>query len=244
MLALDLSVIAKAWKADLQHVDPIEFLPRLVALFRDERIRGKYFINSAGRSGIHQAALYRGWRLRLPGFNPANPPGLSFHEYDLPHRKWAIAVDFGIVHGNGGTWAELHAVAAEYGFHFPYVARFKNPEPWHAELRPGRGPIPTQQTVLEEDEDEMPKPDQVTSACGAPGGGTWRVTYEGGVHTKGGSPYFGSIGDLIRLGVFSGARDFIKIEPAGPTREDGYRIIRLDGDGYVFNLQWARDNGL
>jgi hypothetical protein len=27
-----------------------------------------------------QAALYRGWLRRLPGFNPANPPGFSSHE--------------------------------------------------------------------------------------------------------------------------------------------------------------------
>lgn len=53
-----------------------------------------------------QAQLYNGWLRHLPGYNPANPPGLSTHElfndgaaYAVPRgaplRYWQVGMDWG-----------------------------------------------------------------------------------------------------------------------------------------------------
>jgi len=214
MTSIDLSVINRSWKADLEHLDPVEYLPRLAALFADARIQGRYYVNFAARSYLRQAALYRGWQLRLPGFNPANPPGTSLHEYGLPDREYAFAVDINITEGRGGSWAELHIVAGSYGFHFPFANRKTNPEPWHAQLRPGRGPIPLTK------EQAMGKAiEPIGSATRTQGGGAI-VGRRGHVYAFGGAPHFGGWAE----------------DQAGPTNRSGRDCITLvwteDGGGY------------
>jgi len=231
----DESGIWRKRTASLDHYD-VEFFNRAVALWRDSRIADRYYVLSGSRSSVHQAALYA---LFLAGGNPANKPGTSDHEWG--GGKGAKAMDIHPFSDLGGSFGELHAVAPEYGFQFPYANRKTSAEPWHMAFKPGRGPLPKQ--IIQE-EDEVPRPDQVVAACGAPGGGTWRLTYDGGLLTKGSAPYFGSIGDLVRLKQFNGSREFIDIEPVGVTKEAGYRIIRADGDAYVFDLEWARDHGI
>lgn len=48
----------------------------LVSCYRGDQATG--LLKRLGKST--QAMLYRGWLRRLPGFNPANPPGQSTHE--------------------------------------------------------------------------------------------------------------------------------------------------------------------
>lgn len=105
-------------------------------------------------------------------------------------------------------------------------------------VQPVSQPTPTQ--VASQEDDEMPKPDQFVDACPAPGGGSWRLQYNGGIHTED-SPFFGSPFDIKG---YTGPREFLSIDPAGPTRDDGYKVVRIDGKVFHFNLQWARDNGI
>jgi GH24 family phage-related lysozyme (muramidase) len=97
---------------------------------------GGLAVYSAGRSTRRQAELYAGWVARRPGYNPANPPGTSWHEYDedgeagddLPSGPWAYAVDFDTSGRSGRALEELRAVAAEFGLCFPVAS-----EEWHAQ---------------------------------------------------------------------------------------------------------------
>lgn len=85
---------------------------------------------SAARSTKRQAELRRGWELRLPGYNPANPPGTSWHEYGegIPGGPWAMAVDWDTSGRSGAALGALRARAGEFGFCFPVPD-----EDWHAQ---------------------------------------------------------------------------------------------------------------
>lgn len=74
---------------------------------------------SAGRSTTRQAELYDGWVRGLPGYNPANPPNTSWHEYGegLTGGRWTLAVDFNPPYPHGAA-----------GLCFPIPS-----EPWHAQ---------------------------------------------------------------------------------------------------------------
>ena len=87
-------------------------------------------VYSAGRSTQRQAELSRGWELRLPGYNPANPPGTSWHEFGegIPGGRWTLAVDFDTSGRSGAALAALRARAAEFGLCFPVAS-----EEWHAQ---------------------------------------------------------------------------------------------------------------
>lgn len=99
--------------------------PRVEALIRAcPHVIG---ITSAWRSRAEQQRLYDGWVRRLPGFNPANPPGTSKHETTTPDgRPAAEAADLNYPTTEARTWAHEHA--ATFGLHFP-IRR----EPWHVE---------------------------------------------------------------------------------------------------------------
>lgn len=105
-------------------------------------------ITSAWRSRAEQQRLYEGWKKRLPGFNPANPPGVSKHEHTLPDgRPGANACDLSYPGGKKAVaWAHEHA--AEFGLHFP-IRR----ENWHAESngRPFQEPEPAAPPIEEDD---------------------------------------------------------------------------------------------
>jgi lysozyme len=69
-----------------------------------------------------QAMLYSGWLRRLPGFNPANPPGRSTHELrsdgvayrgpvGRPIKAWGCGLDF-----NDGAVPKLIAAAKHRGW--------------------------------------------------------------------------------------------------------------------------------
>lgn len=106
-------------------------------------------ITSAWRSRAEQQRLYDGWRARRPGFNPANPPGMSRHEDTDGGRPAANAADLDYPNGSGRAfgvaWAHQHA--ARFGLHFP-IRR----EDWHVESN-GRPFTPPQ-------EDDDMKPDE------------------------------------------------------------------------------------
>jgi|GEM_PF-3840660 GH24 family phage-related lysozyme (muramidase) len=87
-------------------------------------------VYSAGRSTQRQAELRRGWELRLPGYNPANKPGTSWHEYGegIPGGRWALAVDFDTSGRSGAALRSLRARASEFGLCFPVPD-----EEWHAQ---------------------------------------------------------------------------------------------------------------
>jgi hypothetical protein len=76
-------------------------------------------VYSGGRSTVRQGELYDGWVRRLPGYNPANPPGTSWHEYGpgIPGGRWTLAVDFEEPYPHGAP-----------GLCFPIPK-----EPWHAQ---------------------------------------------------------------------------------------------------------------
>lgn len=87
-------------------------------------------ITSAWRSRMEQQRLYDGWKKRLPGFNPANPPGMSRHEDTLDGEPASNACDLAYPPGTARAAAVrwVHANAKHYGLHFP-IRR----EDWHAE---------------------------------------------------------------------------------------------------------------
>lgn len=85
-------------------------------------------ILSGYRSKAQQQALYDGWKQGLPGFNPANKPGFSNHE-------WGRAADFMGEVDTFGT-AE-HTWMVEHGPAHGWVWGEAKAEPWHFTYYPG-----------------------------------------------------------------------------------------------------------
>lgn len=84
-------------------------------------------LNSGFRSYPEQKLLSDGWQRRLPGFNPANPPGFSNHQN-------GIAFDFDVGAGPGNRtydWMARNATA------FGFVRTVKR-EVWHWEFLPAK----------------------------------------------------------------------------------------------------------
>lgn len=82
-------------------------------------------LNSGFRSYPEQKQLSDGWQRRLPGFNPANPPGFSNHQN-------GIAFDFDVGAGPGNRpydWMARNAT--QFGF-----VRTVKREVWHWEFMP------------------------------------------------------------------------------------------------------------
>ena len=95
-----------------------ELVPRAKAMIQEARDGGLTVkVENAFRTYAKQAFLHDGWEARLPGFNPADPPGYSAHQ-----RGDALDLAF-------GDEAEREKFAAEiapkYGFTRP------TPERWH-----------------------------------------------------------------------------------------------------------------
>ena len=87
-------------------------------------------IISGFRSYASQLRLYLGWVNRLPGFNPANPPGSSKHEASGGF-KVARAADTYIAGVPFWTWCARHGLRDE-----AHAAGLRQPyphEPWHVE---------------------------------------------------------------------------------------------------------------
>lgn len=82
-------------------------------------------LNSGFRSYPEQQVLSDGWQKRLPGFNPANPPGHSNHQNGL-----AFDIDVGAGPGNA-TYNWLAGNATGFGF-----VRTVRREVWHWEYLP------------------------------------------------------------------------------------------------------------
>jgi len=80
-------------------------------------------VNSGWRSSQEQKRLYEGYVHHRPGFNPANPPGSSYHEAVPFGRPGGLAADL------SGDLGAAHARANEFGLHFPIV----RVEPWHCQ---------------------------------------------------------------------------------------------------------------
>lgn len=127
--------------ADLEHLHPV---------FRSRVIATGVAVASGARSTARQKELYDGWVARLPGYNPANPPGTSWHEYGngIPGGVWALAVDFEEPYPHGAP-----------GLIFPIAG-----EPWHAQpseiSEPSRvngadSRLPVQPVVLSNKETSM-----------------------------------------------------------------------------------------
>ncbi len=185
---------------------------------------GRLWVNSASRSSVEQQQLWDRWVEGLRrygsrdkaiqrGIYPANPPGRSKHEL-AP----AEAVDVGCAMEDRALRDEL---AQKCGLLQPIYK-----EPWHMENN--------LKVVLsiEGDDDEMPKPDSRVDACLAPGGGTWVLTYDGGVRAEQGAPFYGSYPGLPP-NERQGTRNFIAIERQG----GGYTVIADDGSTYHFNAE-------
>lgn len=88
-------------------------------------------ILSGFRSYAEQLRLWTGWRLRIPGFNPANPPGSSKHEASGGYTS-ARAIDAYVGGRAFWTWCDAHGLRA-----FALKAGLRQPhshEPWHVEL--------------------------------------------------------------------------------------------------------------
>lgn len=98
------------------------FLAMVEAAQNDGRVLG---LNSGFRSYPEQKQLSDGWERRLPGFNPANPPGFSNHQN-------GIAFDFDVGAGPGNTAYDWMAQnATQFGF-----VRTVKGEVWHWEFLP------------------------------------------------------------------------------------------------------------
>jgi D-alanyl-D-alanine carboxypeptidase len=84
-------------------------------------------LNSGFRSYPEQKQLSDGWQRRLPGFNPANPPGFSNHQN-------GIAFDFDVGAGPGNPAYDWMARnATQFGF-----VRTVKREVWHWEFLPDK----------------------------------------------------------------------------------------------------------
>lgn len=82
-------------------------------------------LNSGFRSYPDQKMLSDGWKRRLPGFNPANPPGYSNHQNGV-----AFDIDVGVGPGNP-VYDWLARNATQFGF-----VRTVPREVWHWEYLP------------------------------------------------------------------------------------------------------------
>ena len=128
--------------------------PRVQALIAAARQAGHAVgITSAWRSRAEQQRLYDGWKARRPGFNPANPPGMSRHEDTTPDgRPAANACDLDYPNGavaRALAVAWVHTNARTFGLHFP-IRR----EDWHVESngQPYRPtPAPAREPTTQED---------------------------------------------------------------------------------------------
>lgn len=88
---------------------------------------------SGWRDSSKQLALWLGWVARLPGFNPANPPGTSKHEAlpKFPARAADVYCN-GVMFWNWARGAGVATRARALGLTEPY-----RHEPWHVELATG-----------------------------------------------------------------------------------------------------------
>lgn len=84
-------------------------------------------VNSGFRSYPEQKFLYEGFKRKLPGFAPANPPGLSKHQNGI---AFDIDVNGG---GSNPTYVWLSENATRFGF-----VRTVRSEPWHWEFLPAK----------------------------------------------------------------------------------------------------------
>lgn len=105
-------------------------------------------VERAFATNDEQFRLHEGWRLRLPGFKPADPPGWSKHQQGV-----AIDLAFGKTLAQRNEERErFFAIAEAHGFSRPHAG-----EPWHTEVAPhvdavatdGAAPptVPTKGTV-------------------------------------------------------------------------------------------------
>lgn len=112
-----------------------EFGLRLALFLVDPRLDHKVLIESGTRTYAQQADLYWRWWAGTYKVSYVAVPGTSKHERGL-------AVDLHRV-DPAMTWDRVHAVAADYGFHFPVGRNDPDKwERWHAELHPARLPLP------------------------------------------------------------------------------------------------------
>lgn len=100
------------------------FLAMAAAAQTEGRIVG---LNSGFRSYPEQKHLSDGWQRRLPGFNPANPPGFSNHQNGV-----AFDIDVGAGPGNA-TYDWMARNATQFGF-----VRTVKSEVWHWEFLPDK----------------------------------------------------------------------------------------------------------
>lgn len=114
----------------------------------------RVLITRAWASFAEQDYLYQGWLKRLPGFNPAAPPGSSFHERGL-------ALDTNP--GWEDVAAPLRALAAKWGLHYPLGTVIATPhEDWHLEPMYARGyktphiPVTAPPEPPSQEDDDMP----------------------------------------------------------------------------------------
>lgn len=90
-------------------------------------------LTSGFRTYGQQKYLHDGWTKKLPGFNPAAPPGTSLHQN-------GIAFDLAVAGGAGNpTYDWLARHATRHGF-----LRTVNKEPWHWEYDPPRAAVARQ----------------------------------------------------------------------------------------------------
>lgn len=118
----------------VEHSQDWEFVHyRLRAACRPWVEAGIIYLVSGHRTWDAQNYLYQGWLARRPGFNPANPPGLSNHEaepgQDAASVPWAaLAVDVG---------GQKERFANEAGH---LVHRPASGEDWHFQLHANSSP--------------------------------------------------------------------------------------------------------
>ena len=112
-------------RKEIEHISEVscaKFL-EMVAAARDDGIM--IGVNSCFRSYPQQKQLYEGFKANRPGYNPANPPGMSNHQN-------GIAFDLDV--GGGGsnpTYVWLIKNATRFGF-----LRTVSREAWHWEYIP------------------------------------------------------------------------------------------------------------
>lgn len=118
--------------ADLEHIHP-ESVRRIGAFFTEVTARTGlpcFYVSGARATCCGpgtQTYLYD--HQHEPGFNPANPPRQSWHEWGdgLPGGWWALAADIHIGSLSGSNRVgEFHDLAATFGLCFPVFR-----EVWH-----------------------------------------------------------------------------------------------------------------